>query len=136
MKDLCPISLCNVVYKILSKVLANRLKCILPTCISDPQAAFVPGRDILDNALTTFEVLHYMKCKSRGKEGLVALKLDVSKAFDRVKWSYLQAVLLPISITMSLVACYMVFAYVEAVHLLVIFYLQTTASFSVKLPFQ
>ncbi|GAU47271.1 hypothetical protein TSUD_280940 [Trifolium subterraneum] len=93
MKDLRPISLCNVVYKILSKVLANRLKRIFPTCISYSQAAFVPGRDILDNAVTTFEVLHYMKCKSRGKEGLVALKLDVSKAFDRVKWSYLQAVM-------------------------------------------
>jgi hypothetical protein len=54
MKDLCPMSLCNVVYKILSKVLANRLKRILPTCILDSKAALVPGRDILDNALTTF----------------------------------------------------------------------------------
>ncbi|GAU24354.1 hypothetical protein TSUD_49430 [Trifolium subterraneum] len=76
MKDLRPISLCNVVYKILSKVLANCLKCVLPKCISDSQAAFVPGRDILDNALKAFEVLHHMKYKSRGKEGLVALKLD------------------------------------------------------------
>jgi hypothetical protein len=52
--------------------------------------AFVPDRDILDNALTTFEVLHYMMCKSHGKEGLIALKLDVNKDFNRVKWSYLQ----------------------------------------------
>jgi len=49
------------------------------------QAVFVPGGDILDNAITAFEVLHYMKCKTRGKEGNIALKIDVSKAFYRVK---------------------------------------------------
>jgi len=67
MKDLRPISLWNVIYKILSKFLANRLKQILHKCISNSQAAFVPGRDIHDNALTAFKVLHYMKCKTRGK---------------------------------------------------------------------
>jgi len=50
MKDLHPISLCNVIYKILSKVLTNRLKQILHKCISNSQAAFVLGIDILDNA--------------------------------------------------------------------------------------
>jgi len=89
MKDLRPISLCNVIYKILLKVLANQLKQILHKCISDTEAAFVPSRDILDNALITFEVLHYMKYKTIGKEENIALKLDVSKAFDMVKWSYL-----------------------------------------------
>lgn len=93
MKHLCLVSLCNVIYKILSKALANRLKQILHKCISDSQAAFVPSRFILENALTYFEVLHYMKCKTKGKEGNIALKLDVSKAFDCIKWSYLQAVM-------------------------------------------
>ena len=68
MKDLRPISHCNVAYKILAKVLANRLKLVLPKIISKFQSAFVLGHSILDNVLIAFEVFHYMKRKTRGKE--------------------------------------------------------------------
>ena len=70
MKDLRPISLCNVVYKIRAKVLPNRLKVILPLIISDAQFAFIPGRSICDNILAAFEVIHCMKRKMKVRKGM------------------------------------------------------------------
>jgi len=84
MKDWRPITLCNVLYKLLSKVLENWLKKILHKCIADSQSAFVPGRSILDNALVAIGVVHYMKTKTKGKEKSVALKLDIIKEYDRI----------------------------------------------------
>ncbi|KAM5578651.1 hypothetical protein ABKV19_008793 [Rosa sericea] len=92
--DLRPIALCNVVYKIASKVLANRLKLLLPQIISPLQSAFVPGRLISDNTLVATEVAHFMKKLRRQVDGFFSLKLDISKAYDRLEWQYLEAVLL------------------------------------------
>lgn len=91
--DLRPISLCNTVYRVITKVLENRLKVILDSLISENQSAFVPGRLISDNTLLAFELLHSMKCQKKGKIGYRALKADMSKAYDRAEWGFLRAVM-------------------------------------------
>ena len=87
-----PISLCNVVYKVISKMLSYRLKAILPKIISNHQSAFVPGRLITGNILLVYECIHTMK-KKKGKKGLCAIKLDMHKAYDRVEWVFLEKIM-------------------------------------------
>ena len=85
-----PISLNNVLYRVFSKVLANRLKLVLPHIISEQQSAFLIDQLISDNILVAFETLHYVRNYCTGKTGYMALKLDMSKAYDQVEWNYME----------------------------------------------
>lgn len=85
-----PISLCNTIYKITSKVIATRLKPLLPIIISLEQSGYVEGRQITDGIILTHEIIHSLT--RTNKPGMM-LKLDLSKAFDSLSWAYIQKIL-------------------------------------------
>ncbi|KAL0329200.1 UNVERIFIED_CONTAM: hypothetical protein Sradi_4906700, partial [Sesamum radiatum] len=85
--DFRPISLCNVTNKILSKLLYKKLSLSLPNLISPSQSGFVTGRLISDNILMAQEMIHHLDL--RYKNSNLVIKLDMSKAYDRVDWNFL-----------------------------------------------
>lgn len=85
-----PIALCNIIYKIVSKVIASRLNPSLPLIISPEQTGYVEGRQITDGIILTREIIHSLKHKR--KPGMF-LKIDLSKAFDSISWEYMQKIL-------------------------------------------
>jgi len=86
-----PISLFNASYKILAKLMANRIKPLLGKLISPAQGGFFKGRHILDNAIQVQETIH--SSHQRNEQGML-IKLDMENSFDRVKLSFLNRVLL------------------------------------------
>ncbi|XP_015064939.1 uncharacterized protein LOC107010215 [Solanum pennellii] len=86
LKDFRPISLSNFVNKIISKIISTRLASILPKIVSVNQSGFVKGRSITENIMLAQEIVHEIKLPREGRN--VVIKLDMSKAYDRVSWSY------------------------------------------------
>ncbi|KAL9670549.1 hypothetical protein QQ045_008102 [Rhodiola kirilowii] len=113
MEDFRPISLTSVVSKTVAKVIVNRLQLILPEVISPAQSAFVKGRLITDNYLIAHEAAHFIKNTRYGSKGYGSLKLDMSKAYDRVEWRYLRFLLLRFGFDVSWVS--MILKYVSTV---------------------
>jgi hypothetical protein len=87
-QDFRPISLCNVIYKILAKSLANRIKPHLPSKIIDAQQAFIEGRRISNNVIVAQEITHTYSLSSWKQKGFM-IKIDLAKAFDRLEWSFI-----------------------------------------------
>ena len=107
MTELRPISLCNVGYKIISKVLCQRLKGLLPNLISETQSAFVSGRLISDNILIAQEMFHALRTNKSCKGKFLAIKTDMSKAYDRIEWTFVQRILLKMGFSIDWVTLIM-----------------------------
>ena len=83
----CPISLCNTIYKIFTKIIVNRICPLLLKLVSPLQSAFIPRRQGVDNAIIVQELVHTIS-KKRGVGGAMAIKLDLEKAYDRLEWNF------------------------------------------------
>ena len=88
-----PISLCNIIYKIISKTLANRLKPHLPDYIDPSQQAFIEGRRISNNIILAQEITHSFALKT-WKQQAFLLQIDLANAFDRLEWNFIVSALL------------------------------------------
>lgn len=74
------------------------MKLVLPKVISNAQSIFVPKRLITDNTTVAYELLHKMRNRRKGKKGQMAIKLDISKAYDCVEWTFLLMIMLKIGL--------------------------------------
>ncbi|XP_016192574.1 uncharacterized protein LOC107633463 [Arachis ipaensis] len=93
LNHLRPISCCNFIYKIMTKVLVGRLRKVLDVIISPVQSAFIKGRLIQDNIVVVQEVFHKLNGKGNNGSNDIAIKLDMNKAYDRLEWNFLQRVM-------------------------------------------
>jgi hypothetical protein len=96
-----PIALCNVVYKVLTKIISNRLRTFLPSVISENQSSFIPGRSTIDNIIVLQETIHSLN-RLQGKKSFMIIKLDLEKAYDRLEWSFVMDTLVHLGIPQEL----------------------------------
>lgn len=102
LKQYHPISLCNVAYKIVTNIVATRMRHFMGTLISPNQCSFVPGRHSSDNIIIAQEIFHSMRLK-KGETGWMAIKVDLEKAYDRLRWEFIMETLTEIGFKESFV---------------------------------
>lgn len=84
-----PISLCNVLTKVISKVLTNRLRSLMTQLTGQCQSSFIPRRSTSDNIIIAQEVIHSLR-RRRERNGAFVVKVDLEKAYDKVDWDFLE----------------------------------------------
>ena len=90
--------MCNVVYKVITKLIAKRIQKWLPIINLEEQGGFVAGRQILDGVVIAIEAIHSM---ATSRERAMFVKLDMAKAYNRVKWSFLKSILLSFGFSLT-----------------------------------
>ncbi|KAH9699193.1 putative ribonuclease H protein [Citrus sinensis] len=97
-----PISLCTVFYKTVTKIIVTRLQALLPDLVGPHQTSFVPGRHITENIIIAQEVVHSMRRKL-GRKWLMAIKIDLEKAYDRLNWNFIHDTLMELALPFDLI---------------------------------
>ena len=96
-----PISLCNIVYKVLTKIIVARLRPYLGNLISPFQTAFMLGRKGTDNMIIAQEIIHSLG-KKKGIVGYMALKINLAKEYDKIEWSFIKGMLTRVNLPTNL----------------------------------
>lgn len=112
-----PISLCNSIYKVVTKIIVARLRPHLLDLVSPLQTAFVPERNGVDNAIIVQELIHSMS-KKKGGSGVMAIKIDLEKAYDRLEWSFIRDTLKLFKLPDSLISLIMSFVFTSTISVL------------------
>ena len=97
-----PISLCNTIYKIITKIIVARIRPHLEYLVSPFQTAFVPGRRGADNVIIVQELIHSIG-RAKGRKGYMAIKIDLEKAYDKIEWSFIREMLIFFNFPASLI---------------------------------